>query len=316
MAMLASDRRNGGGHARNSSAGGFRSTSSNPFNTPGTDGDGEGALPPSGPRDFSANEQFIEQLVHCKTGVMGIHRQILAAQKIIDNIGTRKDSEEMRDKLDEVIAAIKERVTQMENMHAEMAVYEKQLKRSAGQNKGHERIEKGHIAQRKKIQGDLKKEKANLKLLEKKARVKTRQFPPPSPASRPSTSSWDQPGHPNASFKLTAGEGEKGSAGTDGVFVSRDAMERTMMSQMIVEGELEVNEALIRERQEAMVEINRQLNEVNEIFKDLSRLVDDQTEDIHQIHDNVAVTHAAAERGLVELKRAEEIQKKSTCSVM
>ena len=228
---------------------------------------------------------------------MGIHRQILAAQKIIDNIGTRKDSEEMRDKLDEVIAAIKERVTQMENMHAEMAVYEKQLKRSAGQNKGHERIEKGHIAQRKKIQGDLKKEKANLKLLEKKARVKTRQFPPPSPASRPSTSSWDQPGHPNASFKLTAGEGEKGSAGTDGVFVSRDAMERTMMSQMIVEGELEVNEALIRERQEAMVEINRQLNEVNEIFKDLSRLVDDQTEDIHQIHDNVAVTHAAAERG-------------------
>ena len=34
---------------------------------------------------------------------------------------------------------------------------------------------------------------------------------------------------------------------------------------MIVEGELEVNEALIRERQ-AMVEINRELGKVNENF--------------------------------------------------
>jgi hypothetical protein len=246
---------------------------------------------------------------------MGIHRQIIAAQKITDNIGTRKDSEEMRDKLDEVIGAIKARVTQMENMHAEMSVYEKQLKRSAGQSTGQERIEKGHIAQRKKIQGDLKKEKANLKLLEKKARVKTRQFPPPSPAARPSTTSWDQPGS-GGSFKLTAGDGENTSAGTDGVFLSRDAMERRMLSQMVVEGELEVNEALIRERHEAMVEINRQLNEVNDIFKDLARLVDDQTDDIQEIHDNVVVTHAAAERGLVELKHAEEIQKKSSCVVM
>ena len=79
---------------------------------------------------------------------------------------------------------------------------------------------------------------------------------------------------------------------------------------------LEVNEALIRERHEAMVDIYKQLEEVNDIFKDLAKLVDEQTDDIIEISENVEVTHDAAKNALDELKTAQEIQKKSSCSMM
>ena len=100
-----------------------------------------------------------------------------------------------------------------------------------------------------------------------------------------------------------------------GVFLSRDAMERRLQEQMVVEGELEVNEALIRERQEAMLEINKELGKVNEIFQDLASLVEEQHESIEDISENIIITHEAAERGLAELKQAEENQRKSTCVI-
>ena len=45
-------------------------------------------------KGFSANEHYQEQLIKCKTGVMVVNRKILATQKIVENIGTRKDSHE------------------------------------------------------------------------------------------------------------------------------------------------------------------------------------------------------------------------------
>jgi hypothetical protein len=272
--------------------------------------------PAAGLLPFSANQHFIEQLIGCKQGVVALHRSILAGQKILDHIGTRKDSEPLREKLEEVIATIKTRILQMERVHVEMEGVEKKLKRSAGKKNtvGGERIESGHIAQRKKLKGDLKKEKANFKVFEKKVRVKIRQFPPPSPASRSQSGSFGN----DSNFKLGRDSAacSVSDIGKDGEFLSMDAVEKRLQSQMVVEGELEVNEALIRERHEAMVDIYKQLEEVNDIFKDLAKLVDEQTDDIIEISENVEVTHAAAENALEELKTAQEIQKKSSCSMM
>ena len=268
-------------------------------------------------KDFSANEHYQEQLIKCKTGVMVVNRKILATQKIVENIGTRKDSHEMREKLNEVFASIKLLISTTEKIDKDMSNMEKKLRKTA--NSGQERIDKSQIVGRKKLSADLKKEKKLFTSLERKARVKLRQFPPPSPIDRgrsSTSSSFD-----SDSFKLSSSQGSikhnrDGSIGDlnkDGVFLSRDAMERRLQEQMIVEGELEVNEALIRERQEAMVEINRELGKVNEIFQDLASLVDEQHESIEEISENIIVTHEAAERGLQELKQAEESQRKSTC---
>lgn len=275
--------------------------------------------PPVAPAEllpFSANQQFIEQLVGLKQGVVALHRSMVAGQKILDNIGTRKDSEPMREKLEALIATIKTRTLQMERVHVEMESVEKKLKKSAGKKNavGGERIESGHIAQRKKLKGDLKKEKANFKVFEKKVRVKLRQFPPPSPANRSASESF---GNDNL-LELTKNShaGSVSDIGKDGEFLSMDAVEKRLQAQMVVEGELEVNEALIRERHEAMEDINKQLAEVNDIFKDLAKLVDEQTDDIIEISENVEVTHAAAENALEELKTAQNIQKKSSCMIM
>ena len=278
-------------------------------------------------KDFSANEHYQEQLIKCKTGVMVVNRKILATQKIVENIGTRKDSYEMREKLNEVFASIKTLITNTEKLDKDMSNMEKKLKKTA--NSGQERIDKSQIVSRKKLIADLKKEKKLLTSLEKKARVKLRQFPPPSPINggRSSTSS----SFDNDSFKLSSAnssfksndpgslkhsrDGSISDINKAGVFLSRDAMERRLQEQMIVEGELEVNEALIRERQEAMLEINKELGKVNEIFQDLASLVEEQHESIEDISENIIVTHEAAERGLAELKQAEENQRKSTCVI-
>eukprot|EP00944_MAST-04C_sp_MAST-4C-sp1_P000820 g820.t1 len=268
-------------------------------------------------KDFSANEHYQEQLIKCKTGVMVVNRKILATQKIVENIGTRKDSHEMREKLNEVFASIKLLISTTEKIDKDMSNMEKKLRKTA--NSGQERIDKSQIV------AAFFDSRLNFFLFfnkwsdERKARVKLRQFPPPSPIDRgrsSTSSSFD-----NDTFKLSSSQGSikynrDGSIGDlnkDGVFLSRDAMERRLQEQMIVEGELEVNEALIRERQEAMVEINRELGKVNEIFQDLASLVDEQHESIEEISENIIVTHEAAERGLQELKQAEESQRKSTC---
>eukprot|EP00943_MAST-04B_sp_MAST-4B-sp1_P001176 g1176.t1 len=280
-------------------------------------------------KGFSANEHYQEQLIKCKTGVMVVNRKIMATQKIVENIGTRKDSAEMREKLNEVFASIKMLIANTENVDKDLSNMEKKLKKTA--SSGQERIDKSQIVGRKKLCADLKKEKKLFMSLEKKARVKLRQFPPPSPIcrSRSSTSS----SFDNDSFKLNSSgnssfrsnqnngsfthnrDGSISDMNKAGVFLSRDAMERRLQEQMVVEGELEVNEALIRERQEAMLEINKELGKVNEIFQDLASLVEEQHENIEDISQNIIVTHEAAERGLAELKQAEENQRKSTCLI-
>ena len=95
----------------------------------------------------------------------------------------------------------------------------------------------------------------------------------------------------------------------DGTYVSRDEIQRRLQEQAVIEGELEVNEALIAEREEAMREINKQLMEVREIFSDLAVMIDDQNEGIETIANNVDSSHDAAARGLKELEKANELQR-------
>ena len=89
--------------------------------------------------------------------------------------------------------------------------------------------------------------------------MKLRHFPPsPINGGRSSTSSsFDNDSFKlssaNSSFKRKSGSLKHSRDGSIsdinvGVFLSRDAMERRLQEQMIVEGELEVNEAL-RKRQ-------------------------------------------------------------------
>jgi len=69
-----------------------------------------------------------------------------------------------------------------------------------------------------------------------------------------------------------------------------------------------INDAILREREEEITEINQNVHKVNEIFKDLANLVDKQQTEVDQIGDLVEKSHAHAEKGLDQVQKAAKLQ--------
>jgi len=69
-----------------------------------------------------------------------------------------------------------------------------------------------------------------------------------------------------------------------------------------------VNEAILREREEDIKDINKKVHDVHEVFKDLADLVDQQQEDIDQIERNVDQAHENTKEGVKQLEKAAEYQ--------
>ena len=75
--------------------------------------------------------------------------------------------------------------------------------------------------------------------------------------------------------------------------------------------EIEFNESLIAEREQAIVEIEQSIVEVNEIFRDLGTLVTEQQGMLDNIESNIENAAIRSRDAQVELEGAERYQKKS-----
>mmetsp|Transcript_27548 Transcript_27548/g.92534 ORF Transcript_27548/g.92534 Transcript_27548/m.92534 type:complete len:93 (-) Transcript_27548:106-384(-) len=69
-----------------------------------------------------------------------------------------------------------------------------------------------------------------------------------------------------------------------------------------------INDAILREREEEIREINQNVHKVNEIFRDLAGLVEKQQADVDQIGELVEKSHAHAEKGLEQVQKAAKMQ--------
>ncbi|KAM7463559.1 hypothetical protein LguiA_031680 [Lonicera macranthoides] len=76
-----------------------------------------------------------------------------------------------------------------------------------------------------------------------------------------------------------------------------------------LENEIVFNEAIIEEREQGIKEIHQQINEVNEIFKDLAVLVREQGAMIDDIGSNVERTHTSTAQATSQLVKASKSQK-------
>ena len=65
----------------------------------------------------------------------------------------------------------------------------------------------------------------------------------------------------------------------------------------------DIDEALVREREAELRNINADVHKVNEIFRDLATLVDKQQDDVDKIGDLVERSHAHAEKGLDQVQK-------------
>ncbi|KAJ8604302.1 hypothetical protein CTAYLR_002535 [Chrysophaeum taylorii] len=69
-----------------------------------------------------------------------------------------------------------------------------------------------------------------------------------------------------------------------------------------------INDAILREREDEIRNINQSVHKVNEIFKDLATLVDKQQEDVEQISEHIEKSHQHAEKGLDQVQKAAKLQ--------
>ncbi|KAG6478491.1 hypothetical protein ZIOFF_061934 [Zingiber officinale] len=78
---------------------------------------------------------------------------------------------------------------------------------------------------------------------------------------------------------------------------------------LLLDNEIVFNEAIIEEREQGIQEIQQQIGQVNEIFKDLAVLVNDQGIVIDDINSHIESSHAATLQAKSQLKKAEKTQK-------
>ncbi|XP_050378907.1 syntaxin-22-like [Argentina anserina] len=81
---------------------------------------------------------------------------------------------------------------------------------------------------------------------------------------------------------------------------------------LLLDNEITFNEAIIEEREQGIQEIQQQIGEVNEIFKDLAILVHEQGTMIEDIDSNVESSHAATAQAKSHLVKAAKTQRSNS----
>ncbi|GAB4826424.1 Syntaxin-22 [Ancistrocladus abbreviatus] len=86
-------------------------------------------------------------------------------------------------------------------------------------------------------------------------------------------------------------------------------LETRRQEVQLLENEIVFNEAIIEEREQGIQEVQQQIAEVNEIFKDLAVLVHDQGVLIDDISSNIERSHGCTVQGTTQLVKASKTQK-------
>lgn len=85
--------------------------------------------------------------------------------------------------------------------------------------------------------------------------------------------------------------------------------QQQQQASLQLEGELQYNEVLIEERDDAIQEISHQIGEVHEIFQDLATLVNDQGHMVDDFSDHIERTATHTQNAATQLRKAETKQR-------
>ncbi|XVF42907.1 hypothetical protein PTKIN_Ptkin01aG0403300 [Pterospermum kingtungense] len=84
---------------------------------------------------------------------------------------------------------------------------------------------------------------------------------------------------------------------------------------VLLDNEITFNEAILEERDEGIKEIQQQIGEVNEIFKDVADLVHEQGAMLDDIGSNIENSHSGTAQATSHLKKASKIQRANSSTV-
>ncbi|CAH2034895.1 unnamed protein product [Thlaspi arvense] len=216
------------------------------------------------------------------SGIFQINTAVSTFQRLVNTLGTPKDTPELRDKLHKT------------RLHIGQLVKDTSAKLKEVSETDHHQ----DVVQSKKI-ADAKLAKdfeAVLKEFQKAQRIA---------AERESTyTSFDPKG------SLSSSEVEIG-------YDNRSQEQRVLMESrrqevVLLDNEISFNEAMIEEREQGIQEVQQQIGEVNEIFKDLAVLVHDQGAMIDDIGSHVENAYSSTAQGKSHLVKASKTQRSNS----
>lgn len=243
-----------------------------------------GRRPLTSRRDMINSKQDSTQAV--ASGIFQINTAVSTFQRLVNTLGTPKDTPELREKLHKT------------RLHIGQLVKDTSAKLKQASETDHE----ANVSANKKI-ADAKLAKdfqAVLKEFQKAQRLaaerETAYTPFVHQAVLPSS--------------YTASEIDVSS---DKTLEQRALLvEARRQEVLLLDNEISFNEAIIEERDQGIQEIQQQIGEVNEIFKDLAVLVHDQGAMIDDIGSNVENAHVATAQGRSQLAKAAKSQKSNS----
>ncbi|AED95437.1 Syntaxin-22 [Arabidopsis thaliana] len=231
-------------------------------------------------RKFNGGRQDSTQAV--ASGIFQINTGVSTFQRLVNTLGTPKDTPELREKLHKT------------RLHIGQLVKDTSAKLKEASETDHQ----SGVNPSKKI--------ADAKLARDfQAVLKEFQKAQQTAAERETTYT---PFVPQSALpsSYTAGEVDK-------VPEQRAQLQESKRQELVLlDNEIAFNEAVIEEREQGIQEIHQQIGEVNEIFKDLAVLVNDQGVMIDDIGTHIDNSRAATSQGKSQLVQAAKTQKSNS----
>ncbi|XVE84261.1 hypothetical protein DITRI_Ditri16bG0156500 [Diplodiscus trichospermus] len=218
-------------------------------------------------------------------GIFQINTAVAAFRRLVDAIGTAKDTPYHRQKLHNT----RQRILQL--------VKETSSKLKALSESDHDpTVNPGKKIEDAKLARDFQSilqefQKVQQMASERESTYSPAAAPPSLPTTSGSDDSWPPPLPQEKQPFLTA---------------------QRKQQVILVDNEIAFNEAMIEEREQGIKEVEEQIGQANEIFKDLAVLVHEQGVVIDDISSNIDSSSAATTQATVQLAKASKSVKSRT----
>lgn len=243
-----------------------------------------GRRPLSSRRDLINAKQDPTQAV--ASGIFQINTAVSTFQRLVNTLGTPKDTPDLREKLHKTRLHIGQLVKDTSSKLKQASETDHTVNVSASKKVADAKLAKDFQQVLKEFQ----------KAQRLAAERETAYSPFVPQAVLPSS--------------YTAGEID---VSPDKTLEQRAALvESRRQEVLLLDNEISFNEAVIEERDQGIQEIQQQIGEVNEIFKDLAVLVHDQGTMIDDIGSNIENAHAATAQGRSQLGKAAKSQRSNS----
>ncbi|KAG0326516.1 SNAP receptor [Podila humilis] len=245
-------------------------------------GGGAGPSPLGGANGNGGNRAYEASIQQLSQQVFRISSNVSTIQRFVELLGTNKDTEEVRAKLHDVTEQTRDLVKETSQRIKDLAKHD-----ASGKKLGHQKLSK-----------DFQKVLVEFQKVQRVSAEKQREFVDRARLTNVHNDYEDEDGEETGDQPLINNSQRR-------------------MQLMVVDNELEYNESMIVQREEEIREIEHGITELNEIFRDLGTMVNEQGSMLDSIESNVTsismTTHSAAEELTTAAIHQKNARKKQCC---